>query len=183
MSIGANIRQMRKAQHLSLAELAQKSGFSVGYISQVETGKVNPSVNSLVSICNALGIQVASLFDGIEDREERKEDQYIVRAENRKHVVNKDENNEYFFISPDSCKRVQTLIIVAKPGGYSAKGKESHAGFDCGYIISGELEMTIDGEVYTLKAGDSVHFESKLPHKWKNSGSVDCVSLWTIVQQ
>lgn len=183
MSIGANIRRMRKAQHLSLVELAQKTGFSAGYISQVETGKVNPSVNSLVNICNALGIQVASLFDGAEEYEERKEDQYIVRAENRKHVLNIEENNEYFFISPDSCKRVQSLIIVAKPGGYSAHGKESHAGFDCGYILSGELEMTIDGDVYHLKAGDSVHFESKLPHKWKNPGPVDCISLWTIVQQ
>lgn len=169
MGIGANIREIRKLKHFSLKEVAKKAEYSVGYLSQIENEKVNPSVTSLIRISDALGIQVASLFSG-SDIENLREQQYIVREGHCQHLENISEKNQYFFLSPLQKQQVQSTIIMAEPDGYSSTEFDTHKGIDCGYILEGQLEMTLGTETYLLKKGNYIQFAGNIPHKWRNPG-------------
>lgn len=180
MGIGTNIREIRKLKRFSLKELAKKTEYSVSYLSQIENEKANPSVTSLIRISDALGIQVASLFNG-SDIENLREQQYIVREGHYRHLENISEKNQYFFLSPLQKQQVQSMIIMAEPDGYSSIEFDTHKGIDCGYILEGQLEMTLGTETYLLEKGDYIQFAGDIPHKWRNPGEKKSVSFWSVI--
>jgi len=178
MNIGAKIRLLRESKGLTIKEIAAKTGYSSSFISQIERDVANPSINSLKQISDSLGVPLASFFD--EERFEEYANNIVVRKENRKKLSYTGSKAEMFLLSPDLSRKIELLLIVSQPGGKSGKEFYQHKGEECGMVISGSMQIELEDKNYTLHEGDSIYFPSETPHRWKNIGEIDCVSIWAI---
>ncbi|MDQ0221382.1 cupin domain-containing protein [Peribacillus cavernae] len=170
MDIGKNIRRFRELKGLSLTQLSNLTGFSISFLSQIERSVANPSINSLKKISDALDTQLASLFTE-NDSNSNGEKDFIVRANERKKLYNPGSKAEMYLLSPSLDNEIELIMIVAQPGGKSGDEYYSHHGEEIGIVIQGSLQVDLDGQIYTLKQGDSMQFNSNTPHKWMNTGS------------
>ena len=179
VDIGANIRKTRIQKKLTVSDLANNSGLTSGYISQVERNIVNPSVNTLKKISDVLNVPLASFF--IEDRVSIEiEDNYVVRKNNRKTMVNPQLKTEISLLSPSLDQQLELIMIKAEPGGKSGDEFYTHEGEECGIILQGSLTIEMLDKKFELEEGDSITFKSSTPHKWFNSGAGTSVSIWAI---
>ncbi|MFD5910065.1 helix-turn-helix domain-containing protein [Streptomyces massasporeus] len=205
--VGARIRQARLERGTSLRALAREVGVSASLVSQIETGKSQPSVSTLYAITTALGISVESLFDARETVRETVAEtaSKAVRETAVPHALAAFAADPGRRIGPlvgsggretleldsgvvwERLGRVpgaeaDFLLVTYRPGGSSSGsgGLMRHAGTEYGYLTSGELVLTLGFEEYALRAGDSVCFESTTPHRYRNDGEVPAVGVWFV---
>jgi transcriptional regulator with XRE-family HTH domain len=185
--LGEDIRGMRKARGMTLADLAGRTGRSVGFLSQVENGLKKPSVGSLQSISDALGIGIGWFFpnDLADQTEER---QYIVRHDQRRRLSYSTlaSASDYlgmtdYLLSPNLTGQHALVISDYAPGASSGDDSYGHGGEESGIVLSGIMDVEIDDKVYRLEAGDSFQFESALPHRYHNPGTEVAVVLMALV--
>ena len=175
--IGREIRGLRKARGLTLTELAEKSGLSIGYLSLVERDRATPSINALHAISRALGVTISWFFDAnaapVEERG------YVVRRARRRRLEFSagivDE-----LLSPSLEGSLELLSSRFPPGASSGDAPYTHNGEEAGVIVRGTLELWVDGKHFVLKAGDSFGFPSSLPHRYCNPGSEETEVIWAI---
>lgn len=175
--LGRNIRTMRKARRLTLTQLAADTGFSKGYISQVERGLVNPSIAALQKIAGVLETPVSFFFgeqEGSQGPHPR-----IVRSGDRRILRYPDSGIEYQLLSPDFRSRFTLLYIREVPGASSHPQPIQHDGEELILVLAGALEYWAGDEKYVLEKGDTIWHFSSLPHKWKVIGNeeVEVVSV------
>lgn len=201
-SVGARIRQARQERGVSLRGLAREIGVSASLISQIETGKSQPSVSTLYAITTALGVSVESLFDA---RDTARVPLAAGPPGTVLHalaafaadpgrrigpLVGPDEREALELDSGVVWERlghvpgtdVDFLLVTYRPGGSSSGsgGLMRHAGTEYGYLTSGELVLTLGFEEYTLRPGDAVCFESATPHRYRNDGDEPAVGVWFV---
>lgn len=169
LNLGARLRQMRRAQGLTLKNVADGAGCSESLLSKLENNKVVPSMHLLRRLCAALDTTMGKLLADQTDGA-----QVITRAGERA-VVNFDP------VRPGYRTRMERLapcspgvalqgnIHVIAPGGGS-EGLITHEGQEVGYVISGSLELILGDNVYALAVGDSFFFQSTIPHGYRNVG-------------
>lgn len=172
-SLGKNLRSLRKAEELTLAQLGEKVGLSASYLSQVERGVTMPSLSRLTDIAEALGVEVRRFFeDGVAPPR-------VVRARQGKKLKGK-AGIDVELLSADSFgMSFQSYCIVCRPGArreYSLAGP----GEECGFVLQGDLTVMVGEETFVLTAGDSIHYHRHQPHSWRNDGDRECVVLWTV---
>lgn len=184
MRVGEKIRLLRKRQRITLKEVSEHTGFSIGFISQVERDLSKPSVDSLKRICDYLGVPLAVFFD--DDRFQELAGDRVIRRENRRRLNFEGSKAEMFLLSPSltpemtDC-RIELLMIIAQPGAQSGSAYHYHKGEECGVVIKGSLRVSLDdGTCYDLNEGDSMYFSSENGHKWVNQGEEESVSIWAI---
>jgi len=185
--LGEDIRGLRKARGMTLADLASHTGRSVGFLSQVENGLKKPSVGSLQSISEALGIGIGWFFqhDMADESEER---QYIVRADQRRRLSYTPlaSSSEYlgmtdYLLSPNLAGQHALVVSEYAPGASSGDDSYGHDGEESGIVLSGIMDLEIDNKVYRLAAGDSFQFASALAHRYHNPGTEVAVVLMALV--
>lgn len=175
--IGREIRGLRKARSLTLSELAEKSGLSIGYLSLLERDRATPSINALHAISRALGVTISWFFDAntapVEERG------FVVRHGRRRRLEFSagivDE-----LLSPSLEGALELLASRFPPGASSGDAPYTHTGEEAGVIVRGTLELWVDGKHFVLKAGDSFGFPSSLPHRYCNPGSEETEVIWAI---
>ncbi|MBI3243625.1 MAG: cupin domain-containing protein [Chloroflexi bacterium] len=174
-TLGASIRRARKRRGLTIQQVAKLSGLSISFISQLERDLLSPSVNSLQKISRALGIQIGGFFEGQGNTGR------VVRAGERPRLIYPNRNEEEYLLTPVRSKKLQVLYYRLKPGATSGDTPYSHdSDEECGIVLRGSLEVSVNGEVYILNAGDAVTFDSHLPHTWRNMGDEECEALWVV---
>lgn len=173
--LGARIRDLRQAKRLTLADLAASSGISIGTLSQIERNLVSPTVRTLFTLGDALGVSPAWLIDP--SGEENKEDPYVVTADRRQPFVHS-EGLRKDLVSPLGSQRLKGFYLVIESGGGSGTSPYVHAGEEIGFVISGILELVIDGRARVLREGDCFSFPSNIPHRFSNLGTAQCVVFW-----
>ena len=171
--VGRRIRALRIERNMSLADVAQRAGISVGALSQIERGLSSLRVRVLWPLAAALGIEPHSLFA---DGEDTASDLYVVRASDRREVPVRSEGIRKELLSPPGAV-LTGLLVYIEPGG-GTQAAYSHAGHEFGLVRSGEVELTIDSVVYRLRAGDSFAFKSTLKHEFRNPGTERCEIVW-----
>lgn len=177
--LGANLRQLRKKQGLSLQKLAEASGVSVGMISQVERGLANPSMRLLTSLRRALNIPMQELFgESSEDGIPGDAPQFVRRRENRPKIDLGTLRKE--LLTPPNQQHLQIMILHLEPGGESGSHALSYPAEKGGLVLSGEIILTVDSEVADLRPGDSFVFDSALPHSLRNSSDAPAEIMWII---
>ncbi|MEU1275131.1 cupin domain-containing protein [Streptomyces sp. NPDC005799] len=207
--VGARIRQARLAKGVSLRALAREIGVSASLVSQIETGKSQPSVSTLYAITTALSISVESLFDVYEDQGALAPAATASRtpatvlhalaafaADPGRRIgplVTGDERETLELDSGVVWERlghvpgtdVDFLRVTYRPGGSSSSsgGLMRHAGTEYGYLVSGELVLTLGFDEHTLRPGDAVCFESTTPHRYRNDGAEPAVGVWFVFSQ
>jgi len=173
---GPGLRHARRLRRLTMRDVAERAGCSESMVSKIETGRVEPSLNLLRRIVDALDISVAALCGddeagGIVQRAGTRPLIRIGRAGPRPAVV-----FERLMPAAEGF-RLEASIHAVSPGGSSA-GPTDHVGEEFGYILEGVLDLTVDGEVLRLEKGDSFCFRSEKPHGYRNPGPVTARILW-----
>ncbi|MEU2908473.1 helix-turn-helix domain-containing protein [Streptomyces massasporeus] len=193
--VGARIRQARLERGTSLRALAREIGVSASLVSQIETGKSQPSVSTLYAITTTLGISVESLFDARETVRETVVPHALTAfagdpgrrigplvGSGGRETLELDSGVVWERLGRVPGAEADFLLVTYRPGGSSSGsgGLMRHAGTEYGYLTSGELVLTLGFEEYTLRAGDSVCFESTTPHRYRNDGEVPAVGVWFV---
>ena len=188
MELGKKIKTLRMQQRLTLEQLAQKSDLSIGVLSQVERDISTPTVTTLQKISNALGITLSNLFSDNGAPEERgpltkKDDQNsefvaVVRKEKRKKVL-MPWGTTMEMLCPDLRHKIEFMYLVFPPGTKTGE-IYSHAGEECGYILEGTFKGVVGDKEIVLEAGDSVYYDSSLPHRWESVGDKEVRAIWAI---
>ncbi|MCF1504969.1 cupin domain-containing protein [Afifella sp. H1R] len=176
-SLGSAVREARRSRGLSLKQVADGAGISVGLLSQIERGISSPSVRALRAICNVLDMPVFTLFGDMEAKSEL-EARRIVRAAERRQVDFGAKGMIKSFLTTNEEGTLQMMEIVLEPGGGSGEEAYSHDGEETGVVLEGRLELFVDGSVYRLKEGDAFAFESRLPHRFRNLAEARTRILW-----
>ncbi|MEM1161166.1 MAG: cupin domain-containing protein [Pseudomonadota bacterium] len=174
--IGTDLRALRKARGLTLAELALKVRRSVGWLSQIERDVSEPTISDLRRLASALD-QPVSLFFGAGDApaEERG---YVVRRDNWRSLGTSEEGLVEQLLSPDLGGSFEIVRSVFAPGAELAEAN-ARPTEEAGYVISGTLELEIGPRHFTLNPGDSFRF-AREPYRWRNPSTNDCVVIWVI---
>jgi len=169
-SPGHRFRRLRMNRGLSLAEVAQATGVSVGFLSALERGQMRSSVATLQRIARFYKTNILSMFETNGDAPS------LIRPSQRK------------VLEPSPKVRMELLawgntamephLFRIKPGGGSGESY-AHEGEEFLHVLRGEFEIWLHNQGhYRLKAGDSLYFESSTPHRWKNSGRSEAWILW-----
>jgi transcriptional regulator with XRE-family HTH domain len=208
-AIGARIRFERVRRGATVRGLARQVGVSASLISQIETGKSLPSVSTLYAITTALRVPVEDLFDPAEpsgnggnggagrsthapsagaadaaglpapDRDQHS-GPHLQPGE--REILTLDSGVTWERLGQLRGHHVDFLKITYSPGSTSASGGElmRHSGTEYGYLISGELILTLGFDERRLGPGDSICFDSTTPHGYRNDGDEPAVGVWFV---
>ena len=190
--VGALLRRARVKRAISLRKLAIEIGVSPSLISQVETGKTQPSVSTLYALSNYLGLSMDDLLGNEADVEDETLSLSNVHHHTPQPPVQRSRDNPR--LEMDNGVRwerlaigeggpTEPLLVTYSPGASSSiEGKlMRHGGFEYAYILKGELTLQLEFDTYILTAGDSLQFDSVRPHMYTNHGSVAAVGVWHVV--
>jgi transcriptional regulator with XRE-family HTH domain len=169
LSAGKSIRDIRKKQNLSLRKLAAKAEISPSYLSQIEGGKIDPSLSVLRRLSAALNVP---LFTLVLDHEPRS--LMLVRKDERRRVLFEKDGLEVEIIHLDFEKRFDFTIVSLHSGCASAQELGTHDGQECLFVLEGEVRVEMSGKAIQLEVGDSLFFESASPHRVINKGKKVC---------
>jgi transcriptional regulator with XRE-family HTH domain len=172
--IGPRLREARRGARLSLAGLAERSGLTKGFLSQVERDLTSPSVGTLLRVCRALDMPVGQLFDGARTP--------LVRAGEATPIAFGGAGVSEFRLTPADEARVLVLLSEIAPGGGSGPDLYS-LGTDAeiAHVIEGTLHVEVGGSHYRLSAGDTLTFDAASPHRWDNpSAAIPTRVLWVL---
>ncbi|MGB4778511.1 helix-turn-helix domain-containing protein [Microbacterium sp.] len=183
--VGSRLRQLRQRQGLSARELAHRLGISPSAVSQIERGVLQPSVARLIAMTDALGVPLAEVFGGPEQRDEMPEDLtgFALQRFGQGTEMTLESGVIFRRVSPGRTPGVDYFVSTYPPGSaaHPESGMFRHEGYEVGTVLSGELTIDFDGERVVLRAGDAISYPCSRPHRIHNTGSVDAVAQWLIV--
>ncbi len=171
--IGAKLRGARMARGLTLDQVAGAAGLTKGFVSRLERDDVSPSVASLVTVCEVLGLRVGELFDPPSTS--------VCRAGEGRLINFGGEGAEERLVTPGTQSALEVIHAVISPGGNG--GEELYSlscDAECAYVLSGTLELVLEDGAEVLGAGDAMTFPGGSPHTWRNPGSEPCEVLWLL---
>ena len=180
--VGARLRSLRKAQKVTLVELAKASGVDAATISRIETGVMTGTLESHLRLATALGVKLTDLYAGIE--EARVKDAVAVQPPSGRtevYVHQAGKSSMTMLTSDVLKKKLMPVLIEVEPGGSTNK-EEAKVGTERFlYILDGELEVRIGEQTHLLKRGSTLYFDASIPHSLKNAGRrpAKCLSVVT----
>lgn len=182
--LGVRIREARLARGWSLRSTAARAEISPSLLSQVETGKVQPSVSTLYAIVSCLELSVDDVLGYQRPTTARRRGPLdpVQRGADAPELVMENGVTWRRLAVMEGADRVDALRVTYQPGASSSIDDVHmrHAGVEHGYLISGELTLKIDFETFVIRAGDSLCFESQRPHLYLNRGTVVAEGIWFV---
>ena len=163
MDVGASLRSLRADQDLSIRALADKCGLAVNTLSLIENGKTSPSVSTLQRIALALNVPITAFFE----TGAPKQAVAHVKAAARPHAVFAHGTMEDLGAGM-AHRGVEPFVVTLEPRSGSGTQPIVHTGFEFVYCLEGRIVYTIQDQTWLLEPGDSLLFESHLPHRWQN---------------
>jgi len=171
--IGGRLRASRIAKGLTLGQIAAATGLTEGFVSKLERDQVSPSVASLVSVCDALGLRVGELFDPPTSA--------IVRAGDGARINFGGQDAEEFLLSSGNQTHIEVLHSKIAPGG---SGGDELYQVNCEvefvYVLDGQLEVVLGPERHLLNTGDAMTFRGRDAHTWNNPTQQPIEVLWVM---
>jgi transcriptional regulator with XRE-family HTH domain len=174
--LASDIRALRRVRGVTLAKMAVRLGRSIGWVSQVERGLSQPSIEDLRRIADVFGVPL-SMFFGHEAANES-EGGVIVRADRRRALGSSETGLTEELLSPDLGGSFE-LIRSEFAAGAAMAVEAQRETEDAGYVVSGRLDLEIGGVWHSLGAGDSFRFSNKT-YRWRNPGDVPAVVIWVV---
>ncbi|GAA1112875.1 helix-turn-helix domain-containing protein [Nocardiopsis composta] len=201
---GERIRELRTERGLSLRALAQRLGISASALSQIERGKMRPSVTRLYQIMTELDVPMASVFADENARVREgaaagaplgsspgphwghaapaptTADGVAVTRRDEAATLELDQGVRYRRLTPENVPGMNYFESVYPPGAYSSRNAEyvRHRGREIGNVVSGVLTVDVGFETYELHPGDSIAYPSTTPHRISNQGTEEAVAIW-----
>ena len=167
--IGRRLRDIRTRMKLSQRQLARQSGVANATISQIEAGKLNPTVSMLKRVLDGIPINLSEFFgDEFESGE-----QVFFRADELTEIADGDVS----FMQVGANLRNKSLQMIKEcyqPGAGTGRHAITHDGEECGFILSGRLQVSVGEQTTILRAGEAYYFKSDQPHHFHNPGNEAC---------
>lgn len=167
MKVGERIRELRETKGLSLREMADLTGFSTALLSQMENHLISPSLGTLIKISRALEVRLGFFFG-----EGSGEPYTIVRKDERKKVSRFASKNGvkygYSYESLGFNKRdrhMEPFLVTLEPATLKSTKTSTHEGEEFIFVLEGEMEVTLGNHTDILYPGDSIYYDSTIPHR------------------
>lgn len=165
--VGEKLKAVRTAFGLSQRELAKRAGVTNGMVSLIEQNRVSPSVGSLQKILSAFPLTLAEFFT----RDMDSVDDVVFRAEDMPNLGTGSIQYRLVAAARDD-RNMSILNEVYDVDADTGEDFLTHDGEEGGVIVAGELELTVAGKTWTLGVGDGYYFDSRLPHRFRNTGDI-----------
>jgi len=180
MQIGKKIKEYRQQNGLTLQQLSKMSGVSIGLLSQIERGVSSSSIHNIQKITKSLGVSLASLFNANQASPHTPDSQQNNGAPRRISVVKANERKRLLMpfggylelLAPVHNHKIE-FIYLKYPVGAKVKEPFTHEGEECGLVLEGTFKAIIGDQEFILKEGDSIYFDSTIPHSWENVGDTE----------
>lgn len=204
--IGRRLREERERRGLSLRKLAGELRISPSALSQIETGRSRPSVGTLYDIVSELGLSFDELFAAGDKRRAGKRggvaeagggtadvaagdrgatagDLDIVTRGDERRAIELESGVTWERLNPIGERDVEFLEVTYDVGGASSRGNTfvHHAGREYGLVLSGSLKVTVGYQAYVLAPGDSICFDSAVPHRLETVGDEPAKAIWFVI--
>lgn len=179
-ALGTRIKGLRAERELQQRQLAEKAELTPSMVSQIESGRLTPSLHTLGRIAAALGVPIASLFDG------QPAGSIVVSRRKDYPVVSFDGSSERWAVLGAGLFQGKIRAVVstlgAKEHGVTTEKVIIKPGqMKLFYVLAGKVALLYNGERHTLEAGDSALLDGGMPHGWENLGSKPARALWVIL--
>lgn len=176
--IGEKLKTLRLRKNLGLVELGRHTGLSAALLSKLERSKLYPTLPTLARIASVFDVGLDHFFMD----ERNRHVVAVAKKQDRKRFPERPGSSEvsYFFETLDYGATPRKLNAYYAEFQTIAKGKlkpHTHTGAELLYLMSGSLEMAIGGECYELEVGDTIYFDSIVPHSYRKSGNGPCTAL------
>jgi transcriptional regulator with XRE-family HTH domain len=173
---GALVRRLREARNWSAEELARKTGQTPDFISQVEADQMSPPVGFIINMARAMEVDPGTFLN--------KEEQSAIRDRRAQAFQQRTRNYSYTTLTPDAeNSHLRAFMVTIEPHLAHKPVAYKHEGEEFIFVMGGELEFTLGSKTHVLKEGESIHFNSDIPHKLKslsNEPTKCLVVLYTI---
>ncbi|EBA13562.1 helix-turn-helix domain-containing protein [Roseobacter sp. CCS2] len=174
-SLGADVRAIRKARKMTLIDLSDAMGRSVGWLSQVERDKSYPTIADLNKMAALLDVSVSSFLQvGTMPGEEG----VIVRSHARRPIGSRTPGLTEALLSPDLTDDFEVIHSTFAPNSYLPEPLTRPTQEVC-YILSGSFEIALNGKRFLLEQGDSFRLRGE-EFQWWNRGDTPCEIVWVI---
>jgi transcriptional regulator with XRE-family HTH domain len=175
-SIGPKLRELRLQRGLSLQQLAERAEVSAAAIHKIERSGMVPTITTLLKLAAALNRPVGYFID--EDVEESGP-AVVIPAGDRRVVYTSHRGIDLAGISgPYGRFFLAGAVATVEPGASSGDKPMEHPGEELVFVLEGALEFDVDGREYKLGKGDSVHFRTDRPHRWRNPTRKQSKAVW-----
>jgi transcriptional regulator with XRE-family HTH domain len=177
-ALGEKLRRVREQKRLTLKQLSQRAGVSESLVSQIETGKVSPSIDTLLSLAGCLEVDLEYLFSDYK----RTKKATILRRQERSRMRRGGVSYEQLSLLTEEENRhaVEAVLLEIAPGKKQGSRDYGHEGRELGIILEGCGELTYGKDTYSLREGDSINFASSIPHALRNTGKRPLRAIWII---
>ncbi|MBZ4661987.1 MAG: Cupin 2, conserved barrel domain protein [Thermotoga sp.] len=173
--IGEKLRKLRLSKGLTQEELAERTDLSRSFISQLESDKTSPSIDTLERILEALGTDLKHFFSDVE------EERVVFKKEERVPVYDEPEGvKSEILMSGVEDKEIDPILVTLEPGAQTEE-ESYHEGSEFGFVIQGRIDLYLDDKRYRLKEGDCFYYKAGKKHYVKNSGKKKAVLLWIMI--
>lgn len=163
--LGKRIREMRQELGLSLREVADDTGLTPSFLSQLERGLTEPSISSLRRIAEGLKTPIFYfLLDGDENHP-------VVRRDQRKSLRIPGGKATFELLTPDLNRKMEIITASLDPGGSTCDTPLSHQGEEFLTVTRGQALVEVGLQEYLLETGDSIYYMGTIPHRICNPGS------------
>ena len=190
-TLGGNLRRARLERGLSLRALARQLDVSPSLVSQIETGRNQPSVRTLYAMVSQLGVSLDDVFQLVDEEGEAPAasdnggaagNRFVQRAGERS-AIDLETGVRWERLTTHDVPGVEFLYVVYPPGSESspADALVRHGGRELGYVCTGELGVTLGFEQHVLGPGDSISFDSTIPHRLHNDGDEVVTAVWIVL--
>ena len=175
-AIGPTVRELRQQLGLSLQQLATRAGVSAAAIHKVERNDMVPTITTLLKLAGALNRSISYFVD---EETEQNGPAYLTRADDRRIVYTSHVGIDLAGISgPYGRFFLAGAVATLEPGASSGANAMEHPGEELIFVLEGSVEFEVDGQEYRLAEGDSVHFRTDRPHRWRNPGKRPARAVW-----
>jgi mannose-6-phosphate isomerase-like protein (cupin superfamily)/DNA-binding XRE family transcriptional regulator len=205
--LGPRLRAVREERGLSVRELARRISCSPSLISQIERGLSAPSVGILYAMATELRASLDFLFgataagdamlatahgdghvrpeggNGADPAGSHPGGHGLVQRAGSRRTIDLASGVRWERLTPGADERVDFLEVIYEPSGHSTDGRRllRHDGQEYGLIISGRLQANVGFETFELGPGDSIAFDSSVPHQYWNTTDADVHAIWVVV--
>jgi transcriptional regulator with XRE-family HTH domain len=175
LSVGERLRRLREEHGYSMRQLARRASVSPSLISEVERGRVEPSISVLKRLATSLDTTLTYFFS-----EPRSDDDRVVRADARRTLrqPRTGAGISFALLAPDNTEMLEPIYGRYDVGASMGPDPVTHEGEEWGMVLSGRLKVWLGDEIYFLDEGDAIYFPSTIPHRLANVGDKPTEYIW-----
>jgi len=175
VDVGERLRALRRSRRATLRTVAERSGLSESFLSQVERGRSSASIESLRRVADALGVSMADLFEpgGLPGPR-------VLRRDERP-ALSFGVLGKKLLLTPRPLHHLEVFAGELEVGGSTGTEPYAHGDSEELFVVlSGTVQLELGGELFDLEPGDSIDYRSSTPHRISNTGQDLAEVMWII---